>query len=160
MNAPRTTNLLLTAIIFAALGCQSCSQAPTTSPLEGRRQLSRQVAQSNQGVKSTPSGLQYEDIVVGQGATPQPGQQVTVHYTGWLTNGKKFDSSVDKGQPFQFVLGQGEVIKGWDEGVSTMQIGGKRKLFVPPELGYGSRDMGDIPPNSTLVFEVELLGAG
>ena len=91
---------------------------------------------------------------------PQPGQTVTVHYNGWLTNGQKFDSSVDSGKPFQFVLGQGEVIRGWDEGVSTMRIGGIRKLVVPPGLGYGDRGAGGvIPPGATLIFEVQLLGA-
>lgn len=158
MNAQKVTLLLASTLLTAGI-CQSCGNAPSTSPLEGRRELSRKAVESSKGMRTTPSGLQYEEIVVGQGPTPQPGQTVSVHYTGWLTNGEKFDSSVDKGQPFQFVLGQGEVIKGWDEGVSTMQIGGKRKLYVPPNLGYGDRDMGVIPPGSTLVFEVELLGA-
>ena len=108
---------------------------------------------------TTPSGLKYEELKVGDGATPQQGQTVVVHYTGWLTNGTKFDSSVDRGQPFKFVLGRGMVIKGWDEGLSTMKIGGKRKLTIPPELGYGARGAGGvIPPNATLVFDVELLG--
>ncbi|MFX1270705.1 MAG: FKBP-type peptidyl-prolyl cis-trans isomerase [Promethearchaeota archaeon] len=104
--------------------------------------------------------LQIEDIVVGTGASPTKGKTVVVHYTGWLTNGKKFDSSVDRGTPFEFKIGVGEVIQGWDQGVLTMKIGGKRKLTIPPELAYGSRDVGDglIPANSTLVFEVELLG--
>jgi peptidylprolyl isomerase len=108
---------------------------------------------------TTPSGLKYIDIKVGEGAMPQQGQTVIVHYTGTLTDGKKFDSSVDRGQPFTFPLGMGRVIKGWDEGLATMKIGGKRKLTIPPELGYGARGAGGvIPPNATLVFDVELLG--
>jgi peptidylprolyl isomerase len=107
----------------------------------------------------TPSGLKYIDEVVGTGASPTPGQMVTVNYVGTLENGSKFDSSFDRNQPFKFPIGQGRVIKGWDEGVMTMKVGGKRKLIVPPELGYGSRSMGPkIPANSTLIFEVELLG--
>ncbi len=107
---------------------------------------------------TTQSGLRYEDIVTGTGASPQPGQDVTVHYTGTLEDGTKFDSSVDRGEPFTFKIGVGKVIKGWDEGVMTMKVGGKRKLVIPPHLGYGSRGVGPIPPNSTLVFEVQLLG--
>ena len=106
----------------------------------------------------TPSGLGIEDIVVGSGAAASAGQRVSVHYTGWLTNGTKFDSSKDRGQPFMFSLGAGEVIRGWDEGVSGMKVGGKRKLTIPPDLGYGARGAGGvIPPNATLLFEVELL---
>ena len=103
--------------------------------------------------------LQIEDIVVGTGDAPKHGQTVVVHYTGWLTDGKKFDSSVDRGQPFEFQIGVGQVIQGWDQGVATMKVGGKRKLTIPPKLAYGNRDVGDglIPANSTLVFEVELL---
>ena len=108
---------------------------------------------------TTSSGLQYIDLIVGTGATAQAGQTVTVHYTGWLENGKKFDSSVDRGQPFSFPLGAGRVIKGWDEGVQGMKVGGKRKLIIPSNLGYGARGAGGvIPPNATLIFEVELLG--
>jgi FKBP-type peptidyl-prolyl cis-trans isomerase/Domain of unknown function (DUF4440) len=107
---------------------------------------------------TTQSGLRYEDIVVGTGVSPQPGQEVTVHYTGTLDTGTKFDSSLDRGLPFTFKIGEGMVIKGWDEGVMTMKVGGKRKLVIPPQLGYGARGIGPIPPNSTLVFEVELLG--
>ena len=106
----------------------------------------------------TPSGLVIEDLVVGTGDSASPGQRVSVHYTGWLTNGNKFDSSKDRGQPFMFSLGRGEVIRGWDEGVAGMKIGGKRKLTIPPDLGYGARGAGGvIPPNATLMFEVELL---
>ena len=108
--------------------------------------------------KETPSGLKYVDTVVGTGKSPTQGKSVTVHYTGWLTDGKKFDSSVDRGEPFQFVLGVGSVIAGWDEGVATMKVGGKRKLTIPPSLGYGARGAGGvIPPNATLIFDVELL---
>lgn len=105
----------------------------------------------------TGSGLRYEDTLPGSGARPGPGQTAVVHYTGTLLNGTKFDSSRDRNQPFEFKIGMGQVIKGWDEGVMSMAIGGKRKLVIPPSLGYGYRNMGVIPPNSTLVFEVELL---
>lgn len=110
---------------------------------------------------STSDGLKYYDIKEGTGPVAKSGDKVKVHYTGWLTNGKKFDSSVDRGQPFQFTLGAGQVIKGWDEGVAGMKVGGKRQLQIPPELGYGSRGAaGVIPPNATLIFDVELLGTG
>jgi FKBP-type peptidyl-prolyl cis-trans isomerase FkpA len=107
----------------------------------------------------SPSGLVVEDLTVGTGATATAGKKVTVHYTGWLTSGKKFDSSKDRNDPFVFNLGAGQVIRGWDQGVQGMQVGGKRKLTIPPDLGYGARGAGGvIPPNATLVFEVELLG--
>jgi FKBP-type peptidyl-prolyl cis-trans isomerase FkpA len=108
--------------------------------------------------KVTSSGLRYTDLEVGQGDQAQSGQTAVVHYTGWLTNGTKFDSSKDRGEPFSFALGQGRVIRGWDEGVAGMRVGGKRVLVVPPDLGYGHRGAGGvIPPDATLKFEVELL---
>ncbi len=111
-------------------------------------------------VQTTASGLIIEEIVVGSGAQASAGQEVTVHYTGWLTSGEKFDSSKDRDDPFVFPLGGGRVIRGWDEGVQGMKIGGTRKLTIPPDLGYGARGAGGvIPPNATLVFEVELLAA-
>lgn len=107
---------------------------------------------------TTPSGLKYKDIVKGTGESPTNGQTVEVHYTGTLTDGSKFDSSRDRGQTFKFPIGVGRVIKGWDEGVGTMQIGGRRELVIPPELGYGASGAGGvIPPNATLIFDVELI---
>lgn len=113
-------------------------------------------------ITTTPSGLQMEDTQTGTGDTAQSGQQVSVHYTGWLYNdgqrGAKFDSSLDRRSPFNFSLGEGMVIRGWDEGVAGMQVGGKRTLIIPPDLGYGARGAGGvIPPHATLLFEVELL---
>jgi FKBP-type peptidyl-prolyl cis-trans isomerase FkpA len=115
--------------------------------------------QAPSGSSQTPSGLAIEDLTVGDGASAAAGQKVTVHYTGWLTDGRKFDSSKDRNAPFVFALGRGQVIAGWDEGVQGMRVGGKRKLTIPPQLGYGARGAGGvIPPDATLVFEVELLG--
>ncbi len=112
---------------------------------------------------TTPSGLQYEDTVVGTGETPETGQICVMHYTGWLyqdgNKGAKFDSSIDRGKRFEFPIGTGRVIKGWDEGVASMKVGGKRTLIIPAALGYGARGAGGvIPPNATLIFDVELLG--
>ena len=124
--------------------------------------LGRVDAATNQVIEM-PNGLKYTDTKTGDGATATPGNKVSVHYTGWLYNngakGAKFDSSVDRGQPFQFTLGAHQVIVGWDEGVAGMKVGGKRTLIIPPELGYGARGAGGvIPPNATLMFDVELLG--
>ena len=111
---------------------------------------------------STAKGEEFLETnfinVVGTGPSPQPGQEVSVHYTGLFENGDKFESSLDSGVPIRFIIGVGRVIKGWDEGLLTMKVGGKRKLVIPPQLGYGARRAGPIPPNSILVFEVELLG--
>jgi FKBP-type peptidyl-prolyl cis-trans isomerase len=108
-----------------------------------------------------PNGLQYIDVLAGAGDEARAGQQVTVHYTGWLTTGQKFDSSRDRNQPFAFRLGAGNVIQGWDQGVAGMRVGGQRRLIIPADLGYGARGAGGvIPPNATLIFDVELLRAG
>jgi peptidylprolyl isomerase len=124
--------------------------------------LASQPAQAA-GEATTPSGLRIIDVKPGTGPVPHAGQTVTVNYTGWLfvdgKKGKKFDSSLDRGEPFSFTLGQGQVIKGWDEGLATMHVGGKRTLIIPPDLGYGvSGAGGDIPPGATLIFDVDLLG--
>jgi FKBP-type peptidyl-prolyl cis-trans isomerase len=131
--------LLMTVMVFA----QSPNSGPSKVEGKGNTML---------------GGLRYWDIQVGNGAEATRGDRVTVHYTGWLENGKKFDSSRDRQKPFQFQLGAGQVIKGWDQGVAGMKVGGKRQLRVPPELGYGSQGAGNvIPPNATLIFDVELL---
>lgn len=138
---------------------------PQQSLLAQRLSASTQIAsadtqtqENTQEMVTTPSGLKYTDIVQGTGASPQPGEIVVVHYTGTLEDGTKFDSSRDRNQPFSFKLGVGQVIKGWDEGVATMKVGGQRELIIPPELGYGNRGAGGvIPPNATLIFDVELL---
>jgi len=120
--------------------------------------LSLEDVAEKEDVKTTESGLRYVDIEEGEGATPKEGQTVVVHYTGSLADGTKFDSSRDRDRPFSFKLGEGQVIKGWEEGISTMQVGGRRQLIIPPELGYGQRGAGGvIPPNATLIFDVELL---
>ena len=137
---------IVLALIVAGLLVVACSQPPPAGGAGGGQEV------------TTPSGLKYTDLVVGSGAEPRPGQTAVVHYTGWLLDGTKFDSSKDRGQPFSFPLGQGRVIRGWDEGVATMRVGGTRRLTIPPELGYGARGAGGvIPPNAALAFEVELL---
>ena len=151
-----TTRLLSTAFAAALFAAPAFAQdpKPTSAPEAAQKSESK--------MTKTPSGLQYEDTKVGTGASPQKGQTCVMNYTGWLwengAKGKKFDSSLDRGTPFSFPIGQGRVIKGWDEGVATMKVGGQRVLLIPPDLGYGSRGAGGvIPPNATLIFEVELL---
>jgi peptidylprolyl isomerase len=152
----KATRFLAAAFAAALAAVTATAQEPKPTPAPGAEKT------SESKMTKTPSGLQYEDVKVGDGASPQKGQTAVVHYTGWLwengAKGKKFDSSVDRGQPFSFPVGMGRVIKGWDEGVATMKVGGKRILLIPPDLGYGSRGAGGaIPPNATLIFEVELL---
>jgi len=142
--------LAITAAFVLAQSTTKKSPAPNTNA---------PTKVTGNGVR-TPSGLVYWDIRVGNGEAAKEGSHVRVHYTGWLTNGKKFDSSVDAGKPFDFTIGNGEVIKGWEEGVAGMKVGGKRQLRIPAALGYGAEGTpgGPIPPNATLIFDVQLLG--
>lgn len=147
---------------FAAIAIMALTAAFTVAQSATRKSAPNTNAPTKvtgDGVKA-PSGLVYWDIRVGTGETAKEGSHVRVHYTGWLTNGKKFDSSVDAGKPFDFTIGNGEVIKGWEEGVAGMRVGGKRQLRIPPALGYGADGTpgGPIPPNATLIFDVQLLG--
>ena len=149
---------LTTASVLLLAACGDSHKASTTTSVEdeGNTKMTRE---------KMASGLQYEIIKEGQGVSPQAGKPVTVHYTGWLDNngqpGAKFDSSVDRGTPFTFIIGVGQVIQGWDEGVMGMKVGEKRRLTIPAHLGYGARGAGNlIPPNATLIFDVELLKVG
>ncbi|URR35692.1 FKBP-type peptidyl-prolyl cis-trans isomerase [Thermosynechococcus sp. HN-54] len=152
----RAYGWLLCGIVLVVVWMVAAPSAIASVPLEASTEAAGLMGSSK--VVTTPSGLQYEDIVVGSGVQPQVGDRVTVHYTGMLTDGRIFDSSRDRGQPFQFQIGVGQVIKGWDEGVGSMQVGGQRRLIIPPNLGYGARGAGGvIPPNATLIFDVELL---
>ncbi len=137
--------ILAFAAVLTMVSCSSSKEAASDKPKDEYTTL--------------PSGLKYKDLVVGAGSEIRTGQKVTVHYTGKLQDGTIFDSSVERKIPFEFTIGRGQVIKGWDEGVLSMRVGGKRTLIIPPDLGYGARAVGKIPANSTLTFEVEVLGA-
>ncbi len=140
-------------LLIVAIAIPACAQKEAT--MADEKNVGSPAAVN--GIK-TPSGLVYQDLIVGSGPAPVPGKNVKVHYTGWLENGTKFDSSVDRNEPFVFRIGAGQVIQGWDEGVMGMKVGGKRKLIIPAQLGYGARGAGGvIPPDATLIFEVELL---
>ena len=150
-----TTDMATTETIKSTLVAQAASDL---LPEETTEEPTTDMAEN---MTKTESGLMYEDLEVGTGALPTAGQAVTVHYTGTLESGEKFDSSRDRNRPFSFTIGVGQVIKGWDEGVATMRVGGRRKLVIPPDLGYGARGAGGvIPPNATLTFDVELIRVG
>ena len=151
-------NLVAAAIICLVLGIAALAQTPAHKPVHPvRPNTNAPTKVTGDGVK-TDSGLQYWDIKIGTGEAAKDGSRVKVHYTGWLTTGRKFDSSVDANQPYEFTLGKGEVIKGWDEGVAGMKVGGKRQLRIPAELAYGAEGHPpQIPANATLVFDVQLL---
>jgi FKBP-type peptidyl-prolyl cis-trans isomerase len=155
MNIPR---LLVAATAFLTTTIALAAQTPAPKPkIQVVPNTKAPTKVTGDGVK-TDSGLQYWDIKVGTGVAAKDGDHVKVHYTGWFTTGKKFDSSVDAHQPYDFTIGKGEVIKGWDEGVTGMKVGGKRQLRIPPELAYGEAGFKDIiPPNATLIFDVQLL---
>ena len=141
---------LVVVAVLTAICSVSAMVGPQQAGAKGKAAVARTV--------TTASGLKYVDVKVGSGVSPVKGKQVKVHYTGTLENGKKFDSSVDRNEPFTFVIGVGQVISGWDEGVMSMKVGGKRKLIIPSKLGYGAAGAGGtIPPNATLLFDVELL---
>ena len=154
----KTMFMVLVIANLLALNAQTTGSAPRQKPAVTMKAHAYPGERTKAKIQSTKSGLKYFDMVVGRGPSPQKGSIVSVLYTGYLREGKKFDSSVDRKQPFVFALGQGQVIKGWDEGIATMKKGGKRKLIIPPDLGYGPRGFGNIiPPNSELIFDVELL---
>jgi FKBP-type peptidyl-prolyl cis-trans isomerase len=154
--------IVLAVVAYVVTACakkEQETQSAATAVASPSAGTSATAASAASNVVTTSSGLKYEVLREGNGPVAKAGQTVSVHYTGWLTDGTKFDSSVDRGQPFSFALGAGQVIKGWDEGVAGMKVGEKRKLTIPSDLGYGQRGAGNvIPPNATLVFDVELLG--
>ena len=152
---------LAALMLLAAFGCAHNSgskSSSTSSTSTTAKATTTTTAPAAGSVQVLSGGVRAEDLKVGDGALAETGTNVSVHYTGWLTDGTKFDSSVDRGEPFKFRLGAGQVIRGWDEGVKGMRVGGKRKLTIPPDMGYGAAGAGGvIPPNATLVFDVELL---
>ena len=157
-QAAFATCVLAAAVL--AIGCSSATDEASqeTSPAATAASSQPTTSAAPTGSTEEVTGLKIEDLVVGTGAAAKAGDQVSVHYTGWLTDGTKFDSSLDRGEPFAFTLGQGQVIEGWDKGVEGMKVGGKRKLTIPSDMAYGAQGAGDvIPPNAVLVFEVELL---
>jgi FKBP-type peptidyl-prolyl cis-trans isomerase len=145
-------------LVLALAGLIACGSEQARGPANTAGGFSAALGVDTAAMKKTPSGLRYQDLTAGEGKEAKAGSTVSVHYTGWLPNGEKFDSSRDRNQPFGFSLGAGQVIAGWDEGVAGMKVGGKRKLVIPPDLGYGTAGAPpDIPPGATLVFDVELL---
>src|SRR6476659_8014024 len=151
------------SFLLAAIAAIALAAVPVSADEKKASDKDKMEKKGESKMQRLPSGLQYEDVKVGDGAQPKTGQTCVMHYTGWLwvngAKGSKFDSSLDRGKPFEFPLGTGRVIKGWDEGVASMKVGGKRTLLIPPALGYGNQGAGGvIPPGATLLFEVELLG--
>lgn len=154
----RTGARMLAVIGVMVLAGVSRSVAIDSAPTNDAQTKEKSMQKTDTKPTTTGSGLQYIDFKVGDGASPQPGETAIVHYTGWLDNGTKFDSSRDRGKPFGFKVGAHQVIQGWDEGVATMKVGGTRRLIIPPNLGYGQRGAGAvIPPNARLTFDVELI---
>ena len=158
MNRLVILAMFATVALMAAQTSKSSAQKSTAAPKAAATPKTSGPTPVTGKPQTTLSGVEYWDIKVGTGATAVAGKKLSMHYTGWLTDGKKFDSSFDRGEPFEFTLGKGQVIKGWDEGVAGMKVGGKRQLKIPPAAGYGARGAGNvIPPNATLIFDVELV---